>query len=296
MKKFINGLLTAVTIAGIALGAHPVAAESKGEFDGKVVKVGVVNESNEQAWNEIAKRAKEEAGIEIKIELFNDYIQPNVALKDGSIDMNAYQGYPFFFAWQRDNDAKFASIGNTIIAPLGLYSEKHKSIDELPDGATIGIPNDPSTYGRAFQALEALGFIKYDHKAGIFPEEKDLLENKKNLKFKLLDPGHAVLSLQDIDASFINSGFAIDGGLKLSDAIYIESENLDKFNIVYTNLIAVREEDKDNPLYKKVVEFYQTPENAANMLKFTKGGEIPVFDKITVDDVYKKANAEGYFK
>lgn len=287
MKKLLVALL-GLTVLGVGASQAPVQAE-------ETVRVGVVNENSEDYWKIVSEKAAAE-GIKIELVLFNDYVQPNEALASDSVDINAMQGYPFFLVWNKDNNADLVSIGNTIIAPLGLYSQRHKSIEELPDGATIAIPNDPSTYGRAFQALEQAGLIDVDEAAGIYPEESDILDNPKGLKFEYLDPATAAVVLPDVDASFINSGFAVDAGLTPKDAIFVDAADLENFNPIYTNLIATREANKDNPTYKRIVELFQSEENKANIIEITKGGEIPVWDDYTVEEIYELAEEQGYFK
>lgn len=280
MKKLLAGLLA---LSLFSVGGLQAKAQEE------TVRIGIVNENSQDYWEGVAEKAAEE-GINIELVLFADYVQPNEALANDSIDMNATQGYPFFLVWNEDNDADLVSIGNSIIAPLGLFSERHETLEDLPDGATIAIPNDPSTYGRAFQALEQAGLIDVDEAAGIYPEESDILGNPKGLEFEYLDPATAAVVLPDVDAAFINSGFAVDAGLTTDDAIFVDAEDLENFNPIYTNLIATRESNKDNPTYLRIVELFQTEENAANILEITKGGEIPVWDDYTVEEIYEIAD------
>ncbi len=286
MKKLVSLLLVVGVFFVSGFTEHVHAEET--------VKVGIVNENSERYWEFIAERAKEE-GINIELVLFNDYVQPNEALANDSIDLNATQGYPFFLVWNQDNDADLVSIGNTIIAPLGLFSNRYDSVEDLPEGATIAIPNDPSTYGRAFQALEQAGLIDVDEGAGIYPEEADILANPKHLQFEYLDPATSAVVLDDVDAAFINSGFAVDAGLLTEDAIFVDAANLDTFNPIYTNLIAVRDKNKDNPTLLKIVELFQSDETAEVIEEITKGGEIPVWENYTVDEIYQLADEQGYF-
>lgn len=281
MKKLLAGLL--------ALSLFSVGGLQANAQEEETVRIGIVNENSQDYWEGVAEKAAEE-GINIELVLFADYVQPNEALANDSIDMNATQGYPFFLVWNEDNDADLVSIGNSIIAPLGLFSERHETLEDLPDGAVIAIPNDPSTYGRAFQALEQAGLIDVDESAGIYPEESDILDNPKGLEFEYLDPATAAVVLPDVDAAFINSGFAVDAGLTTDDAIFVDAEDLENFNPIYTNLIATREANKDNPTFLRIVELFQTEENAAVIDEITQGGEIPVWDDYTVEEIYEIAD------
>ena len=279
MKKLLYSFLSIITIASFL----PIQASAQGEFEGEKVTIGLASSNAYDYWDVIVENALEQEGIEIELVLFSDYNQPNEALQNGSLDLNATQGYPFLFSWNDENNGTITPIGNTLITPLGLYSDKHTSVEDIPDGGMIAIPNDPSTYGRALQALEIAGLIDVDEAAGIFPEEKDILDNPKDLQFELLDPAMAAVVLQDVDAAIINTGFASDAGLKVSDAIFADAHNLDNVNPMYINVIAAREEDKDNPLYLKIVELFQTDEIAEIIKESSDGSLIPVFREYDVD-------------
>ena len=279
MKKLLYSFLAIITIASFL----PMQASAQGEFEGEKVTIGLASSNAYDYWDVVVENALEQEGIEIELVLFSDYNQPNEALQNGSLDLNATQGYPFLFSWNDENNGTITPIGNTLITPLGLYSDKHSSVEDIPDGGTIAIPNDPSTYGRALQALEIAGLIDVDEAAGIFPEEKDILDNPKDLEFELLDPAMAAVVLQDVDAAIINTGFASDAGLKVSDAIFADAHNLDNVNPMYINVIAAREEDKDNPLYLKIVELFQTDEIAEIIKESSDGSLIPVFREYAVD-------------
>ncbi|MFL2135531.1 MetQ/NlpA family ABC transporter substrate-binding protein [Ruoffia sp. FAM 24228] len=279
MKKLLYSFLSIITIASFL----PIQASAQGEFEGDKVTIGLASSNAYDYWDVVVENALEQEGIEIELVLFSDYNQPNEALQNGSLDLNATQGYPFLFSWNDENNGTITPIGNTLITPLGLYSDKHTSVEDIPDGGTIAIPNDPSTYGRALQALEIAGLIDVDEAAGIFPEEKDILDNPKDLQFELLDPAMAAVVLQDVDAAIINTGFASDAGLKVSDAIFADAHNLDNVNPMYINVIAAREEDKDNPLYLKIVELFQTDEIAEIIKESSDGSLIPVFREYDVD-------------
>lgn len=279
MKKLLYSFLAIITIASFL----PTQASAQGEFEGEKVTIGLASSNAYDYWDVVVENALEQEGIEIELVLFSDYNQPNEALQNGSLDLNATQGYPFLFSWNDENNGTITPIGNTLITPLGLYSDKHTSVEDIRDGGIIAIPNDPSTYGRALQALEIAGLIDVDEAAGIFPEEKDILDNPKDLQFELLDPAMAAVVLQDVDAAIINTGFASDAGLKVSDAIFADAHNLDNVNPMYINVIAAREEDKDNPLYLKIVELFQTDEIAEIIKESSDGSLIPVFREYDVD-------------
>ncbi|XJS10509.1 MetQ/NlpA family ABC transporter substrate-binding protein [Aerococcaceae bacterium WGS1372] len=289
MRKILITLLALVTII---LSATPLTTFAQGEFEGEKVTIGLASSNALDYWDVVAKNALEQEGIEIEFVLFSDYNQPNEALQNGSLDLNAFQGYPFLFSWNEENDGTITPIGNTLITPLGLYSDKYEALEDIPEGGTIAIPNDPSTYGRALQALEIAGLIDVDEAAGIFPEEKDILDNPKKLQIELLEPAMTAVMLQDVDAAIINTGFATDAGLSIQDAIFVDADNLDDVNPLYINVIAAREEDKDNPLYLKIVELFQTDEIASIIEESSQGALIPVFEDYDIDVEKLKAKQD----
>ena len=257
MKKLIQVFLGVFLLLGQFV-APSVSAEGEKEFEGEKVVVGTVSDAALELWEYIADKALEEEGIELEVVVFNDYNQPNVALQNGSLDISAFQGHPFIRSWNADNDGSVYAIANTLLMPLGLYSDKYDSVEEIPENGVIALPNDPSTLGRALLALEIAGLIEVDDEVGIFAEEEDIVGNPKNLEFLLVDPNFAALSLPDVDAALINTNFANDAGLSINDAIFNDAEDIDKVNPLYINTITTLEENKDNPLFLKIVELYQT--------------------------------------
>lgn len=270
-KVGIIGLIVSL-ITGILGGIHTQAQEKP--FDGKKVTVGLVPGASEEVWN-VAKELAAKDGIDIEFVFFNDYVQPNQALKDGSIDLNAFQHIAYLDNWNKENNADLTQIGYTFVSPMGAYSKNYKSLDELKDGDTVAVPNDPTNGGRAILALQIAGHIKVDPKAGILPTPNDITENPKNLKFKELDAAQLAASLPDVAVAFINNNFATDAGLSLKkDAIFIDADHPEKLNEAYRNVVVARKEDKDNPLYLQIVKYYNTQEVADAIFKYA-GGDKP---------------------
>lgn len=285
MKKIIAKLGSLSLVSGLfaasAFATSAVYAQDEAErpFEGEHVTVGVVGDAGEQVWEAVAEVALEQEGIEIEVVLLTDYNQPNEALNNGSLDINSFQHVAFLNDWNSANDADLTYIGYTSVNPLGLYSEKYTDLSELPEeGAIIAIPNDPTNGGRALLALEIAGFIELDDAAGVLPTPDDIIDNPQGIVIEELEASQISLALPDVDAAFINTGFANDAGLTLEDAIFFDAEDVETLNEVYKNIIAVRAEDKENPLYLKLVEIYQTPETAALIVETSNGGSIPAWD------------------
>lgn len=277
MKKWVKTLGIIAVTAGLVFGAVAPTALAAGEFDGQTVKVGVVGDSDKQLWDFVAEKAKKEEGINVEVVNFTDYNLINGATADGSLDLNAFQHIIFLEQWNKENKGDIVSIGFTIVEPLGIYSEKVKSLDEIGDGAKVAIPNDPTNQGRALLTLEAAGLIEVDDAKGILVSTKDVTKNDKNLVFEELDAAQTARSLKDVDAAVINGNYAADAGLTVKDALYVDVQDKTKIKDEYKNIIATRGADKENPLFKKVVEIYQTDEVAKKIEELSKNSKIPVW-------------------
>lgn len=283
MKKIFKQLGTLTVASILLLNASATLVSAQGDdrpFEGEEVSIGVVGDVADSMWNYLGEVALEEEGIELEVVLLTDYNQPNEAVDNGSLDLNAFQHVAFLNEWNEANDADLVHIGFTTVNPLGLYSEKISSLDELENGATIAIPNDPTNGGRALLALEIAGLIEVDDAAGVLPTPDDITDNSKNLNIQELDASQIAIALPDVDAAFINTGFANDAGLSLEDAIFFDAEDKDQLNEVYKNIVVVRAEDAENPLYLKLVELYQTEEVAKQIVELSNGGSLPAWDDV----------------
>lgn len=240
--------------------------------DSDKIKVGISG-SDTSVWDFVSEQAKKE-DIDIEIVKFSDYVQPNLALDEGEIDLNAFQTISYFDAFIEEHDLDLEPITTTILAPMGLYSEKYESVDDLPEGATIAIAKEATNMGRGLLLLQEAGLIELeDDFDGIGSEDK-IVNNPKNIKLEPLIAGQTPRVLPDVDASIINNGIAVDAGfLPLEDAIFHEDETATP----YLNIIAAKTEDKDNEIYQKIVEIYQTDAVKEFIIEDSKGNSIPTF-------------------
>lgn len=220
--------------------------------DKTTVKVGIMAGEEEDTWAAVTEQAAKQ-GLTVETVIFNDYTQPNEALARGEIDANAFQHEPYLENQIATQGYKIVVAGYTALWPVGLYSKKHKSLADLPDGAVIGVPNDPSNEGRALRVLEDAGLIKLREGAGVLATVTDVAENPKKLDIKELDAGIVGRSVDDLDGAVVNTDWALKSGL--SADIQIAKETIE--NNPYRNFIAVRTEDKDAPWVKKLVASYQ---------------------------------------
>ena len=240
-----------------------------------VVTVGVVGANNDQ-WITVNELLKKE-NIEVKIVEFSEYKLPNDALNAGEIDLNAFQHKAYLNNEIEAQGYDIAVLGDTIIAPLSLYSDKITSVGELKEGDQIAVPQDPTNEGRCLKILEAQGVLKVDPAAGYMPELKDITENPLNLKFVEVEAAQTSTMLPDVAAAFINGAHASDAGLTPDDAICTETVEPGSDN-PYINIIACRTADLENETYLKVLAAYQSAETAQAIKDIYKGLYIPAFE------------------
>ncbi len=272
MKKLVIAGLAALTAVAVFAGCGSQKEAAAPAEKSKIV-VGITPGTSDQIM-EVVKKEAAKQGLEVEVKSFSDYVAPDQALADGEIDLTSHQHQPFLDAFNEKNGTHLISIGNTYLAPLGLYSRKVKAVAEIGDGAKIGIPNDPSNGGRALLLLEKQGLLKL--KDGIEPTKvtkEDIVDNPKHIQIVELDAAQLALSLDDTTASVINAGYAVSGGLNpAQDAIAVEDDTSP-----YVNIIAARPEDKDNPTYQKFVKIFQSDAVKQYINDNFKGVLVPVW-------------------
>ena len=241
-------MLRLVTLtSALALSAAAAMAED--------IKVGVSPGEHAEIMEEVAKVA-EPMGLNIEVVEFSDYVIPNTALADGDIQANSFQHRPYLENQIKDRGFELVEIGTTITTPMGIYSDKLESLDALPEGAKIGIPNDPTNGGRALLILQDLGLLTLAEGTGLVPTPLDITENPKNLQFLELDAAQLPRSLADTDASIINTNYALAAGLNPNT----DTIGMEKADSPYVNIIVVRKDDEEQDWAKKLVEAYHSAE------------------------------------
>ena len=261
-------LLQTTLALGLAFAA-PLAAVAQ---DKTSVKIGVTAGPHAQIFEKV-KAVADKQGLKIQIVEFGDYIQPNAALAAGDLDANSYQHLPYLDAQVKDRGYKLVRVADTVNFPIGLYSKKVKNLADLPQGAKFGIPNDPTNGGRVLLLLQAQGLIKLKENAGLKATPLDVVSNPKKLRFVELDAAQLPRSLDDLDASAINTNFAISAGLNpKTDSIAQESAKNP-----YVNILVVRESEKAQPWVGKLIKAYQSPEVRQFIETQFKGAVVPAF-------------------
>ncbi|MEU8651083.1 MetQ/NlpA family ABC transporter substrate-binding protein [Streptomyces sp. NPDC048737] len=203
--------------------------------------------------DELAK----DAGLDLEVKEFTDYVTPNTATEDGSVGANYFQNQPYLDDFNKKNGTHIVPVVTVHLEPLGLYSNKFKSVDDLKSGATVAVPNDTVNEARALKLLAANGLITLKDGAGNSATPADISKNPKNLKFKELEAAQTPRSLDDVDAAVINGNYAIEADLKPSkDALVLESAT----DNPYGNFLAVKEGDEDDPRVQKLAKLLTSAE------------------------------------
>lgn len=248
--KFGIKSIAAVLLASLALVGCGQKEQSK------VLKVGAIAGPEAELVETAAAVAKAKFGLQVEVVTFSDYVTPNVALNDGSVDVNAFQHKPYLDAQIRDRGFKLVPVGNTFVYPIAGYSKKIKALSELKDGAQIAVPNDPTNLGRSLILLAKQGLISLKEGAGLEATVLDISANPRNFKIIELEAAQLPRSLEDVELAIINNTFAGQVGLTSTEhGLFVEDKESP-----YVNLIVARENNKDDEKVKQFVQAYQSDE------------------------------------
>ncbi|WP_301108869.1 MetQ/NlpA family ABC transporter substrate-binding protein [Sporosarcina sp.] len=285
MKKFLFGLFAAVLVLALAAcGTKDNSSNGSNATDGDAekpagekttLKVGASNTPHAEILEE-AKPLLAEKGYDLEIESYTDYVLPNKDLDEGELNANYFQHIPYFEGQIADFGYDFVNAGSIHIEPIGVYSKKYKSLEELPEGANILISNSVADHGRVLAMLEEKGLIKLaDGVEKVKAELGDIVENPKNLKF---DANYEAALMPQLynndegDALLINSNFAIDAGLNpMEDSIALEDKESP-----YVNIIAVKKGDEDSEAIKALIEVLNSQEIQDFIVEQWGGAVVPV--------------------
>ena len=267
MKKLVSLLCTAALTAGLLAGcsggtsstpapegsaAPETTPAETSSLEGTTLKVGATPAPHAEIL-EVVKDILAEQGITLDIVEYNDYIQPNLAVEDGSLDANYFQHITYMNDFNEQYGTHLVSAAEVHYEPMALYAGKVTSLDELPDGALIGVPNDATNEARALLVLQQEGLITLDENAGITATINDIVDNPKNLEFSEMEAAQLPLRLADLDMAVINGNYAIDAGLSMADALAIESADGDAAT-AYVNVLAVKEGRESDPAIQALAE------------------------------------------
>lgn len=272
-KSLLAILLLCFALVGCNKSANNQAAgEATAEGEDNKIVIGVSPVPHGEIINGLSEQFKE-AGLDVEVVTFDDYIQPNEQLAAGDLDANYFQHGPYLDEFCKQNNLDLVSIGNVHIEPIALYSDKIKDVSELKDGDEIIIPNDPSNGGRALILLDKIGIIKLKDNTNLLSTENDIAENPKNIKIVPMEAQNIPNTYTDAAAAVINSNYAIGAGLNPnSDALVVED-----IDSPYANLVAVRNGEENQEKFKKLMEVLQSEDSKKFIEEKYDGAIIPAF-------------------
>ena len=274
-------LLAAVAVVPLMLGLASCASAASGDAADDVVTIGVVGKADPQ-WDAFEKAA-DEAGIDIELVDFSDYAQPNPATTEGELDLNQFQHIVYLADYNVSAGEDLTPIGSTAIYPLGLYSTKVASVDDIKQGDTVAVPDDASNQARALLVLQSAGLVELKSGGSIFSDLADIDEANSKVKVTALEASLTPTSLPDVAAAIINNDYVADAGLSFEDAL-AQDDPSDPNALPYVNIFATRAEDADNETYLKLVDIFQNdPDVQAGLLESSGNTAVPL--KVSVAEL-----------
>ena len=250
-------------------------ADSGDTADGQVITVGATPAPHAEIL-EVAKEVLAEEGYTLDIVEFDDYIMPNDAVEEGELDANYFQHITYMNQFNADNGYHLVSVGSIHYEPFGIYAGKTASLEELADGAQVAIPNDATNGGRALLLLEQEGLITLKEGAGITATVNDIVDNPKNLEIVELEARLLPDSLKDVDLAVINGNYAIDAGLKIADALAIESAEGEAAT-AYANVLTVKEGNEESEGVQALLAALESDEVKTFIEETYDGAVVPLF-------------------
>lgn len=287
--KKVLGLTAVAALATIALAACGSSSSSSAKSsDGTVtVKVGTMglSDTEEARWDQVQKNLdKENAGVKLEFTQFSDYSQPNKAVVDGDVDINAFQHYNFLENWNKENNADLVAVADTYISPIRLYSgtkdgkNKYTDVKDIPNKGTIAVPNDATNESRALYLLQSAGLIELDVKGKELATVANIKKNPKNLTISELDASQTAAALTSVDAAVINNTFVREAKVDYKKALFKEEANENSQQ--WYNLIAAKKDwkssDKGDAI-QKIIDAYHTDDVKKVIEESSDGMDQPVW-------------------
>ncbi len=272
------------TILVLAVFALVLSGSLAVQADGHVLKVGATPVPHAEIL-EFVKDDLAAEGIELEVVEFTDYVTPNLALDDGSIDANYFQHVPYLEQFSADRGLDLVPVTKVHIEPIGLYSDKYTDVNQIPEGSKIAVPNDPSNEGRALILLHNNGLITLDDPSDLNATPLDIVENTKNIKFEELEAAQLPRVLPDVAGAVINTNYALEADLNpVDDALVLESSESP-----YVNILVVRAGDEDNENIQKLIEVLNTTKVREFILEEYEGAIVPAFTPIDSEEAAEDA-------
>ena len=282
-KRLLTAAALALPLALVMAGCAGSGDAASSGDETSPVRIGVVN-SGDPYWETFTEAAAAE-DIEVELVNFTEYTQPNPALSADELDLNQFQHVIYLATYNVASDDDLQPVGSTAIYPLGLYSTQYESVEDIPEGSTVAVPNDESNQARGLLVLQSAGLIELEDGGSIFSTVADIDEANSKVKVEALDAAFTATSLPDVAAAIVNNDFLEDAGLTAEDAI-AQDDPSDPNAVPYINIFAAKAEDADNPTYLKLVEIFQDSQEILDGVVEASGGtavivKTPVADLVT---------------
>lgn len=286
MKKLLALTLALVLCLGLAACGGGTSTDTSSDADtngdatanGETITLTVGATPNPHA--EILAQVKDDLaaeGIDLVVKEYSDYVVPNTAVEEGDLDANYFQHTPYMEKFNEENGTHLVSVGKIHYEPMGIYPGLTKTLEELPDGATIAVPNDATNEARALQLLAAQGLIELKEDAGLNATPNDITSNPKNLQFKELEAAMLPQTASEVDLSVINSNFAMEGGMNpATDSLASEDADSEAAQ-TFANIIAVKEGHENDPAIQALVKALQSDKVKEYIEKTYSGAVVAVF-------------------
>lgn len=274
MKKLLLGLATALLLVACGGKTEEKSTAGSAAESGKTEKLIIgATPVPHQELLELVKEDLKAEGVELEIQQFNDYIQPNKLVGSKELDANFFQHIPYMETFGKENNLELVSIGAVHVEPMAVYSKKIKNVNELKEGDTILIPNDPTNGGRALILLDKAGVIKLADNKNLLATVKDITENTKNVKIEQLAPEQLAPRLEEVTAAVINANFALDAKLSFTnDTILVEDKDSP-----YVNIVTVLKGRENEPKFQKLIKALQSEKVKKYISEKFNGSVVPAF-------------------
>ena len=278
-KKIALILVLALTVFALAAcGGGGTDTKDEGSADKtemSVLKIGASTVPHAAILN-FVKPILAKEGIDLQITEYTDYVIPNTAVESHELDANYFQHVPYMESFNEENGTHLVSAVAVHYEPMGLFAGKTASLDALKDGATIAVPNDPTNEARALLLLQQEGLIKIKDGVGLNATPNDIVENSKNIKFFEAEAAAVARSLQDVDFAIVNGNYALEAGLKVTDALAVESKDSEAAK-TFANIVAVYDGDQSKPEIQALCKALTSEETRKFIEDKYQGAVVPVF-------------------
>lgn len=270
-------IVLVIAFSALALSGCGASSSSSGSSDDKTIKVAAVPTPHAEILNDAVKPILEQEGYTLEVQEFTDYVQPNTATEDGEVDANYFQHKPYLDSFNQERGTHLVAVVPVHFEPLGIYPGKTKSLADLPNGATVGVPNDPTNEARALLLLQQAGLIKLADGAGINATTNDIVENPHNLNIDELEAAVVPTVLADVDVACINANYALAAGLTVDKDALVTEDASSEVAQTYANWLVVKEGNENSDKIQALAKALNSDQVRDYINEHFQGSVVPVF-------------------